>query len=338
VAIYGRAGEAFTPLFLRGQALPPAFEAGSMLVQVLEARGAPLFARAKELGPFERAALETLGAEVVVPQLREQQLVAFTCLGGKKSGDIYTASDLALLAAVAERCAEVIARIDVETLAREAQAMQSALRRYVPGAVAERVLAGDALEPAEREVTVLFVDIRGYTGVAERLAAKDVFATLNEHTERVSRIVQEAGGTIVEFNGDGMMAVFGAPEPLPRKEQQAALAARSIVDSMPEPLAVGVGVATGPAFVGSIRSTDRLIWSAVGSTTNLAARLQSLTRELGASIALDETTRERAAYVCTDFTRHANLAIRGRTGRFDVFALPLVEDRQGGATRPTAAP
>jgi len=323
VAIYGRAGEAFMPLFLRGKALPPAFEAGSMLVQVLEAKGAPLFARAKELGPFERAALETLGAEVVVPLLREQQVVAFTCLGGKRSGDIYTASDLALLAAVAERCTEVIARIDAETLAKEAQAMQSALRRYVPGAVADRVLAGDALEPAERDVTVLFVDIRGYTGVAERLAAKDVFATLNEHTERVSRIVQENGGTIVEFNGDGMMAVFGAPEPLPKKEQQAALAARSIVDSMPEHLAVGVGVATGPAFVGSIRSTDRLIWSAVGSTTNLAARLQSMTRELGASIALDETTRERAAYVCTDFTRHANLAIRGRTGRFDVFALPL---------------
>jgi class 3 adenylate cyclase len=75
--------------------------------------------------------------------------------------------------------------------------------------------------------------------------------------------------------------------------------------------------------VGSIRSTDRLIWSAVGSTTNLAARLQALTRDLGASIALDETTRDRAGFVCTDFVRHASLAIRGRTGRFDVFALPL---------------
>jgi adenylate cyclase len=172
-------------------------------------------------------------------------------------------------------------------------------------------------------VSVLFVDIRGYTGVAERLAASDVFATLNEHTERVSRIVQESGGTIVEFNGDGMMAVFGAPEALARKELQAVEAARKIVDSMPEHLAVGVGVATGPAFVGSIRSTDRLIWSAVGSTTNLAARLQSMTRKLDASVAIDETTRERAGYVCTDFTHHEKLAIRGRSGPFDVFALQL---------------
>jgi class 3 adenylate cyclase len=321
VAIYGRVGEAFTPLFLRGKALSPAFEANSMLVQVLEAKREPLFARAKELRPFERAALETLGAEVVVPQLRGDQLVAFTCLGTKKSGDIYTATDLALLASVAARCGEVIERIDLETLAKESQAMQSALRRYVPGALANRVLAGDALAPSEREVTVLFVDIRGYTGLAERLGAEDVFATLNEHTERVSRIVQEHGGTIVEFNGDGMMAVFGAPDPLPKKEQAAVEAARKIVDSMPGQLAVGVGVATGPAFVGSIRSTDRLIWSVVGSTTNLAARLQALTRELDASIALDETTRERAGYVGERFVCHAGLAIRGRTGRFDVFAL-----------------
>ena len=72
---------------------------------------------------------------------------------------------------------------------------------------------------------------------------------------------------------------------------------------MPATLAVGVGVATGEAFVGSIRSTDRLIWSAVGSTTNLASRLQSLTRELGASIAIDETTRERAGYGLRGLTR-----------------------------------
>jgi len=323
VAIYGRAGEAFTPLFLRGRAFPPAFEASSMLVQVLEGRGAPLFAGAKEIDPFERAALETLGAEVVVPQLRESRLVAFTCLGAKRSGDIYTATDLALLASVSARCGEVIERIDLETLARESQAMQSALQRYVPAVVAERVLAGETLEPTEHDVTVLFVDIRGYTGMAERLAAPDVFATLNEYTEGVSRIVQQNGGTIVEFHGDGLMAVFGAPDPLPKKERSAVEAARQIVDSMPAHLPVGVGVATGMAFVGSIRSTDRLIWSAVGSTTNLAARLQGMTRELDASVALDEPTRERAGYVCADFVRHEDVAIRGRTGRIDVFALPL---------------
>jgi class 3 adenylate cyclase len=75
--------------------------------------------------------------------------------------------------------------------------------------------------------------------------------------------------------------------------------------------------------VGSIRALDRFIWTAVGSTTNLASRLQAMTGALDAAIAIDETTRERAGNVCTDFVRHAELAIRGRTGAFEVFALPL---------------
>jgi class 3 adenylate cyclase len=320
---YGRSGDAFAPLFVRGRAAPLAFERTSTLVQVLEAKGAPLFARAKGIAPFERAALETLGAEVVVPVLREGQLVAFTCLAGKRSGDIYTATDLERLGALAERCADVLARLDADAVASDARELQAALRRYVPGAVAEQVVRGQALAPGEREVTVLFVDLRGYTRLAEGLQPEDVFATLNEHTERVSSIVQQGGGTVVEFNGDGMMVVFGAPEPLLRKELHAVEAARRIVDSMPAALTVGVGIATGSAFVGSIRASDRFIWTAVGSTTNLASRLQSLTRELDAAIAIDAATRERAGYVCGDFVRHPDVAIRGRSGRSDVFTLPL---------------
>ena len=330
LATYGRQGDSFVPLLVRGRAAPLAFEAMSTLVQVLEAKGAPLFARARQIAPFERAALETLGAEVVVPVLRDGRLVAFTCLAGKRSGDIYTATDLERLGSVAERCADVLARLDAAGVAREARELQGALRRYVPGAVAEKVVRGEGLAPGEREVTVLFIDIRGYTRLAEGLRPEDVFATLNEHTERVSSITQENGGTVVEFNGDGMLVVFGAPEPLARKEMHAVEAARRIVDSMPPALAVGVGIATGSAFVGSIRAADRFIWTAVGTTTNMASRLQSLTRELDAAIAIDETTRERAGYVCADFVRHADVAIRGRTGRCDVFALPL----RGPADRP----
>jgi class 3 adenylate cyclase len=323
IAIYARAGEAFEPIFVRGRAAPPAFESGSVLVQVLQKRTSPLAARAKEISPFDRAALETLGVEVVVPTHGAADLVAFTCLGAKRSGDIYTPTDLALLTALANRCSEVLARLDASASAEQAEKIQSALRRYVPGAVAERLVQGASLAPSEQEVTVLFVDIREYARFAETRSAEDVFGTLNEHTERVSAIVSAAGGTIVEFNGDGMMAVFGAPEALARKELYAVEAARKIVDSMPAPLAVGVGIATGLAFVGSIRSSDRMIWSAVGNTTNLASRLQSLTRNLGASIAVDATTRDRANYLCNDFVCHADTAIRGRSERLDVWALPL---------------
>jgi adenylate cyclase len=111
------------------------------------------------------------------------------------------------------------------------------------------------------------------------------------------------GGSVVEFNGDGMMAVFGAPAALERKESAAVDAAREVVGSMSGELSVGIGIATGLACVGSIRAAERWIWSAVGNTTNLAARLQALTRSLEASIAIDELTYARAGRVCTDFER-----------------------------------
>ena len=100
-------------------------------------------------------------------------------------------------------------------------------------------------------------------------------------------------------------------------------AARDLVNGLAGTLAIGVGIATGTAFVGNIRAADRLIWSAVGNTINLASRLQSLTRDLGALIAIDTLTRTRAGYVCADFEHHAEVSIRGRSDRCNVWALPM---------------
>jgi class 3 adenylate cyclase len=321
IAIYAREEGSFTPLFVRGPAAPPAFGTDSLLVRTLERRLRPLAADAAELDAFDRAALETLGAAVLVPTRRREDVVAFTCLGPKRSGDIYTPEELAYLAAVANRCSEVLLKLDDDVVIREARQMQEALRRYVPGAVADEIESGRALEASEREVTVLFVDIRGYTSLAERRAAEEIFSTVNAYTERVSEFVRGRGGAVVEFNGDGLMAVFGAPRELPSKERAAVEAAREIVGAFRDGIEVGVGIASGPAFVGNIRAADRWIWSAIGNTTNLAARLQALTRELNAAIAIDAPTREGAGYVCADFVRHEGVPIRGRDERCDVWAL-----------------
>jgi adenylate cyclase len=84
-----------------------------------------------------------------------------------------------------------------------------------------------------------------------------------------------------------------------------------------------VGIATGTAFVGNIQAVDRMIWSAIGNTTNLAARLQGLTRELDAAVVIDRTTWERAQPAAADFETRAAVPIRGRRETQDVHALPL---------------
>src|SRR4029453_8654002 len=145
--------------------------------------------------------------------------------------------------------------------------------------------------------------------------AAEIFSLVNRYTETVSRVVRQHSGTIVEFNGDGRVAAFGAPEPLAEKERAAVEAGREIVatvrslalgqmQSDRQPLEVGVGIATGQAFVGNIQAVDRLIWSAIGNTTNLAARLQSLTRDLAAAIVIDARTRAAAGEAAADFEGH----------------------------------
>jgi adenylate cyclase len=181
---------------------------------------------------------------------------------------------------------------------------------------------------------VLFVDIRGYTSYAEEKSAAEVFSTVNRYTETVSRVVRARGGTVVEFNGDGMMSVFGAPEPLADKEWSAVVTGREIVAAVralalgateraQRSLEVGVGIATGKAFVGNIQSADRLIWTAIGDTTNLAARLQGLTRELDAAILIDAATRRNAGDVASNFELRERVPIRGRRQTEDVYVLPL---------------
>jgi class 3 adenylate cyclase len=336
--IYGQSGVAYTPVFVRGRAVPPAFEASSSLVARLQTQVAPVDVEqwrrrpaGVPLAPADRAALDSLGAAVVLPLGR---LTAFMCLGQKRSGDVYTVTDLALLAAIAEKMSGELRLFDEADIRRQAQAMQDALRRYVPGAIAAQVVSGGTLEAGEREVSVLFVDIRGYTTYSEGRTAAEIFSTVNRYTETVSQVVRHYGGTIVEFNGDGMMTVFGAPESLAQKERAAVEAGRAIVAAVrslvlglatpgSRPLEVGVGIATGSAFVGNIQSVDRLIWSAIGNTTNLAARLQSLTRDLGAALVIDATTWSEAGDTAADFELHAHMPIRGRHQTIDVYALPL---------------
>jgi len=342
IVTYAREEDVFTPVFVRGRAVPPAFDANSPLVTALQGRTGPLVAGnlvrsgEAELSPFDRAALETLDVATIGPTHRRGNLVAFQCLGPKRSGDIYTATDLALLSAVSSKVADLLDRFDDEAVLTEARQMQSALRRYVPGAVAEGLVRGEELPMGEQEVSVLFVDIRGYVRLAEGLDPGEIFSTVNQYTEKVSNVVQSHGGCVVEFNGDGMMAVFGAPKPLDDKEACAVAAAREVVTALERSeISVGIGIATGSAFVGDIQSADRHIWSVIGNTTNLAARLQALTRKLDAAIAVDAATRSAAGPACRGFLMHADVRIRGRSEPLDVFALPL-QGRSGPPARLSA--
>jgi class 3 adenylate cyclase len=340
LAIYGRAGEVYAPVHARGPAIAPSFGADGPIASVLSHAGQTLDVARFRAGAgggsvarAERAVLDGMGAQLLVPIELAGDLVAFVCLGRKDSGDIYTDTDRLLLQSLADLSSRELRRFGHEATQRQEREMMDKLRRYVPGAVAAEIASGGELEEGEREVSVLFVDVRGYTGLAEGRRAPEIFATVNRYTQTVSDVVLRHGGVVVEFNGDGMMAVFGAPRALPRKEESAIRAARDLVTEVGTieldgtRLSVGVGVASGPAFVGSVRAVDRHIWSALGNTTNLAARLEKLTRELDATVAVDGATWSAAGSAGSDFEARPGQRIRGRSDPVDVYVLTAVGAR-----------
>ncbi len=347
--IYAPLGAQLVPLVapVATRGAPRPLPVAAELAAALRQRTTPLDLRAwtpvQALDAEERAALTALDAAVAVPVHRGGELAAVVVLGTKSSGDVYTPTDLALLAAVGETLSGALRRFDAAVILEQERAMREALRRYVPEPVAARLTRGESLDGGERDVSVLFVDIQGYTTLSEQQAADAVFALVNRYTEAVSAVIQRRGGTVVEFLGDGVMAVFGAPDPIANPARAAVRAAREViaaVDQLPAPaggapLTAGVGIASGRAFVGNVRTNDRLVYTAVGDVVNLASRIERLTRELPAAVAIDAATHAAAGAAAAHFRRHENVRIRGRVEPVDIWALdaPAIGHRGGEDTK-----
>ena len=183
----------------------------------------------------------------------------------------------------------------VEGLA-ERERLREAFGTYLDKSVAEYILSeGFSEEGVELEVSVLFCDVRDFTGFARQAEAKEVVARLNELFEIVVPIVTRHGGHVDKFVGDGLLAVFGAPESYPDHADRAVRAACEIatrVNSDEGPgLRIGVGVNTGRVIAGSIGGAGRLNFSVIGDPVNVAARVEAATRELDEDVLITEATR-----------------------------------------------
>ena len=165
--------------------------------------------------------------------------------------------------------------------------------RYVPSSLVRRLLrreAAERLESEEREVTVLFTDIVGFTAIAERLPAAQVARLLNEHFTLVDRCIEAEGGTLDKYIGDAVMAFWGAPEDQPDHAARACRAALAIAQALRvendarvaaghDRLRVRIGIHSGPVVVGNIGAPSRINYTVIGDTVNTAERLESFARD-----------------------------------------------------------
>jgi len=228
--------------------------------------------------------------------------------------------------------------VNYATVERERARLRTEFGRFVPESVVGDVIAqaGDGARLGGRRLhaTVLFCDLRGFTARAEGLPPEFVIELLNRYLTEMGDAVLDHGGTLVSFQGDGIMAVFGAPLEQRDHADRALAAAREILGvrlpavnawvserGLGDRFAMGVGICSGFVMSGNVGSDRRLEYAAVGDTTNTAARLQAMTKETPHAVLVADSTRAALTRPAPDLAPVGALDVRGRSVPAAVWTL-----------------
>jgi adenylate cyclase len=221
----------------------------------------------------------------------------------------------------------------------ERERVRSMFARFVPSDVVEEVLASAGgnlrLGAVERDCTVLFSDLRGFTSFSETQPAARVIEVVNHYLGEMTEAILDAGGTLIAYMGDGIMALFGAPLQQDDHADRAVAAAREMIGPRLErfnawlaeqgyehAFEMGVGLNSGPVMAGNVGSEQRVEYTAIGDTTNTASRLEGMTKNSDAMLFVAESTRERMRSGADELVPVGEFEVRGRTGTLAVYTVP----------------
>ena len=209
----------------------------------------------------------------------------------------------------------------------ERQRLQAAFGTYVDPALAARLLeqGDDVFTGERRQVTVMFIDVRDFTPFAEANPAEEVVARLNALFEIVVPAVVDAGGHVNKFLGDGALVVFGAPNDLADHADAAVAAAvlihRVVAERFGGDLRIGIGINTGEVIAGTIGGGSHLEFTLIGDTTNVAARVEQLTKTTGDAILLTQQTVDALASPPPGLADRGFHVLKGKSTLVQVFGL-----------------
>ena len=251
--------------------------------------------------------------------------------------DAFSEADFRTFTSIAAQTGLALASAIANEQLVEREVERQALKRYLPPQVANLILdAGGAshLNGELQQVTVLYADIRGFTTMSERMDAREIVAILREFFSVMSTAILDCNGTLDKFIGDCIMALFGAPSPSEYAVRDAVLAATLMQRKMTElnqtrlqhnkaPIHIGVGLHSGPAVVGNIGSSDRVQYTAIGDTVNVAARLVS--KAAASQIIVSEDIC-RALPDYGGFEPLGEVELKGRAGKLHIYSVKWMEE------------
>lgn len=183
----------------------------------------------------------------------------------------------------------------------------------------------------ERDIAILFADLRSFTQFSEKKLPYDVVFVLNRYFAHMGEAVEDSGGHLDKFIGDGVMALFGTKTDIRTGARQAMLAAQQMArkladlneqlkDELEEPLRIGIGVHVGPAIIGEMGYGTATGLTAIGDSVNTASRLEAMTKEFGAQLILSEDVTQAAEASVTAYDEH-EIAVRGRDEGVKVYVV-----------------
>jgi adenylate cyclase len=225
----------------------------------------------------------------------------------------------------------------------ERERVRDVFSRFVPETVVEQVLSRTdrdlRLGGVSLESTVMFTDLRGFTTFSEVLPPARVIECLNGYLEEMTDAILGHGGTLVSYEGDGIMAVFGAPIEQTDHADRAVAAAREMLtvrlpkwnrwlreNELSDGFKMGIGLNTGMVVSGNVGSERRLEYTAIGDTTNTASRLQGMTKGQSHLLFFSDTTRERLQHDLEDLIFIDEFEVRGRQQPVKIWSIEAASD------------
>ena len=210
--------------------------------------------------------------------------------------------------------------------------------RFVPADVVDQVVASAGedlrLGGVERDCTILFSDLRGFTSFSESQSPEHVIAVINYYLNEMTEAILAAGGTLISYMGDGIMAAFGAPLEQDDHADRALRAAREMLETRLERFntwlseqghesgfAMGVGLNSGSVMAGNVGSEQRVEYTTIGDTTNTASRLEGMTKGSGHMLFCAQSTRDRMKDPPEDLVLVGELEVRGREAKLPVWTI-----------------
>jgi adenylate cyclase len=236
----------------------------------------------------------------------------------------------------------------------ERERVRDVFSRFVPESVVEQVLArtDDDLRLGGVSLvgTVMFTDLRGFTTFSESLPADRVIEALNIYLSEMTEAILDNGGTLVSYEGDGIMAVFGAPIEQENHADQAVAASREMLlvrlprwntwlreHELSKGFKMGIGLNSGSFMSGNVGSERRLEYTAIGDTTNTASRLQGLTKGEPYLMFMADSTREALTSEVDDMVFVEEFEVRGRQGTVKIWSIEAANSEAFDAREAEAA-